>query len=53
MKTVFSTDCATDDEMISQHIDELGPMPSSWWENRKERCHFFDKNGHPVPGREV
>lgn len=53
MKAIFSTDWVTADEMVSQHIDELGPMPSSWWECWEERSQFFDKNGCPTEGREV
>lgn len=48
----FSTDWVTADEMTTQHIDELGPMPSSWWELWEQRDQFFDKNGRPT-NREV
>lgn len=46
MKALFSTDWATADEMVAQHIDELGPMPASWWERWEERAQFFDENGN-------
>ncbi|KAF3483115.1 uncharacterized protein GIQ15_02439 [Arthroderma uncinatum] len=53
MKAIFSTDWVTEDEMVSQHIDELGPMPSSWWERWEERDQFFDKDGRPLEDRDV
>ncbi|KAK2877292.1 hypothetical protein FQN49_001270 [Arthroderma sp. PD_2] len=51
MKALFSTDWVTDDEMVSQHIDELGAMPSSWWERWEERGQFFNEDGSPIEGR--
>lgn len=39
--------------MVSQHIDMLVPMPTSWWERWKERGKFFDQDGRPTEGREV
>ncbi|CAG8909924.1 unnamed protein product [Penicillium egyptiacum] len=53
MKAIFSNEYVTDDEMVSQHIDVLGPMPTSWlgrWEGRGE---FFDQDGRPREGRWV
>lgn len=53
MKTVFSNDYITEDELVSQHIDVLGSMPSSWWERWENRGEFFDQDGRPTEGREV
>ena len=53
MKAVFSNEYTTEDEMVSQHIDVLGSMPTSWWENWEERGKFFDQDGRPTEGREV
>lgn len=47
MKAIFSSDFATADEVVSQQIDVLGPMPSNWWERWEERREFFDENGRP------
>ncbi|KAK2800030.1 hypothetical protein FQN50_008269 [Emmonsiellopsis sp. PD_5] len=53
MKAIFSTDWVTEDEMTAQHIDELGPMPLSWWDRWEKRGEFFDENVCPIEGREV
>lgn len=48
MKPIFSTDFVHDDEIVSQHIDVLGPMPSEWWESWEGRPRFFDEYGCPT-----
>ncbi|GKZ27064.1 hypothetical protein AbraIFM66951_004546 [Aspergillus brasiliensis] len=53
MQPIFSTAFATADELVSQQIDVLGPLPSSWWMHWQERNHFFDDDGHPKEGRFV
>ncbi|RAK99653.1 kinase domain protein [Aspergillus ibericus CBS 121593] len=53
MQAIFSTDFASADELISQHIDVLGPLPSSWWMRWQERSRFFDPDGHPKEGRYI
>ncbi|KAJ9291922.1 hypothetical protein DTO021C3_362 [Paecilomyces variotii] len=53
MKAIFNSEFATADEVVSQQIDVLGPMPSSWWKRWEERSQFFDENGHPKEGRYV
>lgn len=53
MKAIFSNEYITEDEMVSQHIDVLGPMPTSWWDRWEERGEFFDQDGRPTEGREV
>lgn len=53
MKAIFSSEFATADEIASQQIDVLGPIPLKWWELWGERGQFFDDNGHPKEGRYV
>ncbi|KFY62784.1 hypothetical protein V496_04373 [Pseudogymnoascus sp. VKM F-4515 (FW-2607)] len=53
MKAIFSSEFTTADEMVSNHIDVLGPMPLSWWNAWEERSQFFDDDGHPKEGRHV
>ena len=53
MKALFSNEYVTEDEMVSQHIDVLGPMPTSWYEHWRERGEFFDQDGRPKEGRDV
>jgi hypothetical protein len=49
----FSTDFASVGELVSQHIDVLGPMPPSWWMHWRERGQFFDDDGRPKEARYV
>jgi hypothetical protein len=42
IKALFRNKYVTNDEMGSQHIDVLGPMPTSCWERWKEPGEFFD-----------
>ncbi|EQL33079.1 hypothetical protein BDFG_04823 [Blastomyces dermatitidis ATCC 26199] len=53
MKAIFSRELITADEIVSQQIDVLGPMPSSWWERWDEREQFFNRDGHPREDRDV
>ena len=53
MKAIFSNKYVTENEMVSQHIDMLGPMPRSWWDHWEECGEFFDQDGHPTEGWEV
>lgn len=53
MKAIFSNEYITEDEMVSQHIDVLGPMPTSWWERWEGRGEFFDQDARPTEGREI
>lgn len=41
MKALFSNEYITQDEMVSEHIDVLGPMPQHWFESWKECGEFF------------
>lgn len=53
MQPIFSNAFVTADEIISQQIDVLGPLPSHWWTRWPERSQFFDSNGNPKEGRYV
>lgn len=48
MKALFSTEFVEEDEIVSQHVDVLGPMPSKWWQSWEGRPHFFDDSGCPT-----
>jgi serine/threonine-protein kinase SRPK3 len=48
MKAIFSSEFATADEVVSQQIDVLGPIPLSW---REARNQFFDEDGRPKEGQ--
>lgn len=52
MKAIFSSENDAD-EMVSQQIDVLGPMPLKWWQRWEERHQFFHDNGRPKEGRYV
>jgi hypothetical protein len=45
MKSMFSASWVTEDEVASQHIDVLGPIPSDWWLHWEGRSQFFLENG--------
>ncbi|PGH04947.1 CMGC/SRPK protein kinase [Blastomyces parvus] len=53
MKAIFSSEFATADDITSQQIDVLGPMPLSWWERWDERSQFFYQDGRPKGCRDV
>ncbi|EGC47658.1 protein kinase [Histoplasma capsulatum var. duboisii H88] len=53
MKAIFSSEFITADEIVSQQIDVLGPMPLDWWERWDERGQFFNQDGHPREDRDV
>ena len=42
MKAIFSREFTTEDDVTSQQLDVLGPMPTSCWESWEERRKFFD-----------
>lgn len=48
MKAIFSTEFVEEDEILSQHVDVLGPMPSEWWQSWEARPQFFDDSGCPT-----
>jgi hypothetical protein len=48
MKAIFSTEFVPEDEIVAQHIDVLGPMPSKWWQRWEGRSQFFDDHERPT-----
>lgn len=49
MKPVLSNEFIPKDEIVAQHIDVLGPMPSDWWLRWKARDEFFiTEDGQPT-----
>ncbi|KAH8431017.1 uncharacterized protein LDX57_008678 [Aspergillus melleus] len=53
MKAIFSSDFVTANELVSQQIDVLGPLPNIWWESWVERSQFLDDDGCPKESRYV
>ncbi|KAE8139481.1 kinase-like domain-containing protein [Aspergillus pseudotamarii] len=53
MKAIFSSEYASVDEIISQQIDVLGPLPLKWVESWEKRNQYFDDDGYPKKGRYV
>ncbi|KAL4920722.1 kinase-like domain-containing protein [Aspergillus aurantiobrunneus] len=51
MKTIFSSDYATEGRGHKSEIEVLGPLPESWLERWEERGEFFDAAGCPIRGR--
>lgn len=51
MKPVFSNEFRPKDEIVAQHIDVLGPMPSDWWLRWKVRDEFLSPRmgSRPIP----
>ncbi|OAX77766.1 hypothetical protein ACJ72_07932 [Emergomyces africanus] len=52
-RAISSTNWASEDEMVSQHNDVLGPIPEDWWNRWEKRDQFFDQNKHLMDGRDV
>ncbi|KAH8431022.1 uncharacterized protein LDX57_008683 [Aspergillus melleus] len=48
MKAIFSTEYVPHDEIVAQHVDVLGRMPSDWWNRWEGRSVFFDERGCPT-----
>ncbi|KAL2835575.1 hypothetical protein BJY01DRAFT_238750 [Aspergillus pseudoustus] len=55
MKAIFSMEFVTVVEIVSQHIDVLGPMPLEWMDRWEERGNFFTDNEgqHRTEEREI
>ncbi|KAL3489047.1 hypothetical protein BJX62DRAFT_226913 [Aspergillus germanicus] len=44
MKTMFSSEWTTEDEVASQQVDVLGPMPAEWYATWEGRSQFWDED---------
>ncbi|KAG6032178.1 hypothetical protein E4U41_007301 [Claviceps citrina] len=53
MKGLFTPIFYSYDEVISQVVDCLGPVPTDWLNQWKEASDFFDAEGVPKVGRDV
>ncbi|PWY92146.1 kinase-like protein [Aspergillus heteromorphus CBS 117.55] len=42
---IFNSNFVTEDELVCQYIDVLGPMPSEWWLRWEGRSQFFSEDG--------
>ncbi|KAH6641080.1 kinase-like domain-containing protein [Chaetomium tenue] len=42
---------ATDDDVVAQWVDVLGPLPAEWWEKWETRSKYFNDANQPVEGR--
>ncbi|PYH81545.1 kinase domain protein [Aspergillus uvarum CBS 121591] len=52
MKALFSVEFGTADELVSQYIDVLGPMPQARWESWEERGRFFEDDNQSCPKKD-
>ncbi|KAL2857441.1 hypothetical protein BJX68DRAFT_252995 [Aspergillus pseudodeflectus] len=50
MKTMFSSEWATEDEVASQQVDVLGSMPADWYASWEGRSQFWDEEWCPLGG---
>ncbi|OAA63429.1 protein kinase domain protein [Niveomyces insectorum RCEF 264] len=55
MKSLVSNDFPTEDEVVSQHIDILGPLPAAWQEvwATEYTQHFDDAGQRRCPGQRL
>jgi len=53
MRMIFSDEFRTEDDVVCQYVDALGPMPRKWWERWEARHQFFNEDGSPKEGREI
>ncbi|RAL03519.1 kinase-like protein [Aspergillus ibericus CBS 121593] len=51
MRSLFDATLATQDYMVSQQIDILGPLPPTWWEVWEARHGYFERLGVPKKDR--
>lgn len=51
MQAIFSSAFNSDEEVMCQIVDRLGPLPIEWCKDWKNRGDFFDDNGAPKEGR--
>ena len=52
-RPLFDGTLATHDDISSQQVDILGPLPPEWWDKWEARQEYFDKTGRPKKGRFV
>ncbi|KAJ5106778.1 hypothetical protein N7456_003453 [Penicillium angulare] len=52
-RIIFSSWFGKSDEITSQQIELLGPLPPEWWAGWKAKYQFFDEFIEPKQGRET
>lgn len=52
-RPLFDGTLATHDDISSQQIDILGPLPPEWWDKWEVRHEYFEETGQPKNGRFV
>lgn len=53
MQSLFSSAFYSDEQVMCQIVDTLGPLPGDWSKNWASRGNFFDDQGGPKNGRFV
>ena len=50
-RPLFDGTLATHDDISSQQVDILGPLPPEWWDKWEARHEYFEETGQPNKGR--
>lgn len=53
MQALFSSAFYTDQQVLCQIVDTLGPLPIDWLKRWDDRMQFFDEKGEPNTGRYI
>lgn len=53
LRSLFDATLAMMDDMSSQQVDILGPLPPEWWDKWEARKEYFEETGEPKKGRFV
>ncbi|KZZ92924.1 protein kinase domain-containing protein [Moelleriella libera RCEF 2490] len=53
MQALFSSAFCTDQEVLCQLVDTLGPLPIDWLKRWDDGMQFFDEKGEPKTGRYI
>lgn len=51
MRSLFNTDFVHPEELVSEYVDSLGPMPAHWWESWEKRIDYFEEDESPKQNR--
>ncbi|PIG89516.1 hypothetical protein AARAC_006859 [Aspergillus arachidicola] len=50
-RPLFDAILATHDDILSQQVDIVGPLPLEWWDSWEARHEYFEERGEPKKGR--